>query len=93
MKKRNIVLGLMSGTSADGLTICAVQISPFKVLAFKNYTYSPRLQKKLLNAYQLNVAQISALHYELGALYAQNFRFASGSNRDARPNHLSRPAR
>lgn len=79
MKKRNIVLGLMSGTSADGLTICAVQISPFKVLAFKNYTYSPRLQKKLLNAYQLNVAQISALHYELGALYAQlTLRFLKG---------------
>jgi anhydro-N-acetylmuramic acid kinase len=71
MKKSNIVLGLMSGTSADGLTICAVNIRPFKVLAFKNYPFNLSVQRKLLNAYQLNAAQLSALHYELGALYAR----------------------
>ncbi|MBR4681772.1 MAG: anhydro-N-acetylmuramic acid kinase [Elusimicrobiaceae bacterium] len=64
-------LGLMSGTSADGLTVCAVRPMPFKVICFKNYPYTRVLQQKLLKAYQLNADSLSALHYELGALYAQ----------------------
>ena len=61
----------MSGTSADGLTVCAARACPFAVLAFKNYKYPPALQQKLLGAYEMRVAQLSALHYELGALYAR----------------------
>lgn len=64
-------LGLMSGTSADGLTVCAVRPTPFKVLCFKNYPYTRVLQQKLLKAYLLNADSLSALHYELGTLYAQ----------------------
>ncbi|MCQ2410813.1 MAG: anhydro-N-acetylmuramic acid kinase [Elusimicrobiaceae bacterium] len=66
-----LALGLMSGTSADGLTISAAQIHPFKRKHFKNYPYPKPLQQKLLRAYQSNAAQLSALHYELGALYAK----------------------
>ena len=66
-----LALGLMSGTSADGLTVCAVQIRPFRVLFFHNYKYTPQLQQKLLHAYELNAAQLSELNYELGALYAK----------------------
>ena len=61
----------MSGTSADGLTVCAVRIQPFEVLAFKNYKYPPALQQKLLRAYMLPASALGALHYELGALYAR----------------------
>ena len=61
----------MSGTSADGLTVCAVRVHPFKIVHFKNYPYSHALQKKLLTAYQLKALELSALHYELGALYAK----------------------
>lgn len=61
----------MSGTSCDGLTIAAVQLHPFKVLAFENYAYRPALQKKLLAARNLRAAQLSQLHFELGKLYAQ----------------------
>lgn len=68
---RKIALGLMSGTSADGLTVCAVQIRPFKVLHFKNYAYPAALQQKLLTAYSLRAAELSALHFELGRLYAK----------------------
>ncbi len=68
---RKISLGLMSGTSADGLTVCAVQIRPFKVLHFKNYAYPSALQQKLLTAYSLRAAELSALHFELGQLYAK----------------------
>ncbi len=67
----NFALGLMSGTSADGLTVCAVSVRPFKVLHFKNYVYPPALQQKLLKAYSLRAPELSALHFELGRLYAQ----------------------
>lgn len=66
-----IALGLMSGTSADGLTICAVSPHPFQIICFKNYHYPVSLQKRLLAAYQISVPQLSALHYELGFLYAK----------------------
>lgn len=64
-------LGLMSGTSCDGLTLCAVQLTPFKILCFKNYPYPPSLQKRLLQAAALSAPQLSALNFELGKRYAQ----------------------
>ena len=71
MPTKNIALGLMSGTSCDGLTICAVQLHPFRVLHFKNYPYPAALQKRLLAACQLRTPDLSVLHFELGKLYAQ----------------------
>ena len=69
-----LALGLMSGTSADGLTISAVEIRPFRVVHFKNYPYPAALQQKLLRAHQASAAQLSALHYELGVLYTKLVR-------------------
>lgn len=60
----------MSGTSADGLTVCAICPAPFRIIAWKNYRYPPALQRKLLCAFDLRAPQLSELHYELGALYA-----------------------
>lgn len=74
MPNKNIALGLMSGTSCDGLTVAAVRLSPFKVLAFENYTYRPLLQKRLLTARHLRAVPLSKLHFELGQLYAQYTR-------------------
>ena len=71
MKNKQIALGLMSGTSCDGLTVAAVRLQPFEVLAFENYAYTPALQKRLLHAGQLRAPQLSSLHFELGKLYAQ----------------------
>lgn len=68
--KTKLALGLMSGTSADGLTICAVSVRPFKVWHYKNYPYPSALQEKLLKAYQLTAPQLSQLHFKLGRLYA-----------------------
>ena len=67
-------LGLMSGTSADGLTVCAVRPAPFKILHFKNYPYPAALQTRLLNAVRLTAPELSRLNYELGALYAKTVR-------------------
>lgn len=61
--KTKLALGLMSGTSADGLTVCAVRVRPFEVVAFQNYAYPPALQQQLLNAYQLPAAPLSQLHF------------------------------
>lgn len=69
-----LALGLMSGTSADGLTVSAVQVRPFKIIHFKNYPYPPALQQKLLNARRLSADELSALDYALGALYAKTVR-------------------
>ncbi len=65
------VLGLMSGTSADGLTISAVRPQPFKIIHFKNYPYEKKWQQRLLKAYKLTAPQLSQLHYEIGQLYVQ----------------------
>lgn len=67
-------LGLMSGTSADGLTVCAVRPAPFKILHFKNYPYPAALQTRLLNAVRLAAPELSRLNYELGSLYAKTVR-------------------
>ncbi len=67
-------LGLMSGTSADGLTVCAVRPSPFKVLCSKNYKYPAALQKRLLDAVRLTAPELSRLNYKLGKLYAATVR-------------------
>ncbi len=66
-----LVLGLMSGTSADGLTVCAITPRPFKIVHFKNYPYEKKFQHRLLNAFKLTAPQLSALHYEIGTRYAK----------------------
>ena len=69
-----LALGLMSGTSADGLTVCAVQVRPFKIVHFKNYPYPVSLQRTLLNARQLGAEKLSQLNMELGVLYAKTVK-------------------
>lgn len=66
-----LVLGLMSGTSADGLTVCAVTVKPFKMVHFKNYPYEKNFQQRLLTAFELKAPALSRLHYEIGAYYAK----------------------
>ena len=69
MKK--LVLGLMSGTSADGLTISAIVPKPFEIVYFKNYPYDKAFQQKLLSAFSFKAPALSELHYEIGKRYAK----------------------
>lgn len=72
--KKALVLGLMSGTSADGLSIALCSISDkgkeLKVMAYKTYPYSAGLQGRILAAKGVKVPELSALNFELGRLWA-----------------------
>ncbi|OGR51443.1 MAG: hypothetical protein A2049_00855 [Elusimicrobia bacterium GWA2_62_23] len=70
--KKQLFLGLMSGTSADGLSIALCDISGggLKVRKFSNYAYPAALQARILAAGGLRAPELSALNFELGRLWA-----------------------
>ncbi|PIS47447.1 MAG: anhydro-N-acetylmuramic acid kinase [Elusimicrobia bacterium CG08_land_8_20_14_0_20_51_18] len=74
MKNEMNAIGLMSGTSADGLgaAYCSVNFEKRKVkqLAFRNYPYGKALREKIMRARSLSVERLSLLNYELGRLWA-----------------------
>jgi anhydro-N-acetylmuramic acid kinase len=67
---KKLSLGLMSGTSADGLSIAAVCVKPFKVAAFKTYPFGVKMQNEILNARNLDARALSRLSFRLGVFYA-----------------------
>ncbi len=73
LQKKLTVLGLMSGTSADGITAAAVSISgkSLKVLRFETFPFTKPVREKILNASTLRLSEISRLNAELGILFAQ----------------------
>lgn len=74
--KKELALGLMSGTSADGLSIalCELGGGALKVKAFGNYPYPTALQKRVISANGLAAPELSALNFELGRLWAGQVR-------------------
>ena len=68
------IMGLMSGTSADGLSVAlceaAARAKTLEVVKFSNYPYSPALQAKIISARELKAPELSALNFELGRLWA-----------------------
>lgn len=79
-----IVAGVMSGTSADGIDVALVRVSPpikgskkrflrFKLLAHAEYPYPHDVRQSVLaamNAQRASVADLSRLNFLLGELYA-----------------------
>ncbi len=74
MKSEVYVIGLMSGTSADGLSIAYCKVSfhqrRLEVINFKNYPYSLLLQKKIMTAREMKISEIVKLDFALGRLWS-----------------------
>lgn len=76
-------VGLMAGTSADGvsLALCSFSGRNFKVLNYKTYAYPAALTQKILGAYQLRTPGLSQLNSELGVYFAdKTLDFIKGTN-------------
>ena len=72
----SVVLGLMSGTSLDGLDLCCVSFSDnyddFRILAAKTFPYSPIWKSKLENAFYSTTTEVNALDKEYGVFLGEN---------------------
>ena len=62
-------LGLMSGTSADGLTLALLDVKAKKVICFKNYSYPKILQKEILQGPYFDTEKLAELNFKLGKIY------------------------
>jgi anhydro-N-acetylmuramic acid kinase len=78
--KAMVVAGVMSGTSADGVDVAVCRISAgvegqprVKLVGFAEFPYKAEVRRAVLramNAEAMSVAEMSRLHWRLGALYA-----------------------
>ena len=82
--KRRLAVGLMSGTSADGVTAALVEISAkdVRVRRCETYPYHPRLKRRVLDAVNMRAPELSLLNFELGHSFAEA---ALKISRGARP--------
>lgn len=80
LDKKNIYIGLMSGTSADGIDSAAVEIIEndggvsCKLLAFENFEYPVDVRErifKLFNTKATTVDELSRMNFLLGRLYGE----------------------
>ena len=74
MSKFTNIIGLMSGTSLDGLDICSVrfeekQLQKFEIINCKTVPYNDQLRNKLKNSIYLSNEEISNLSIELGVIF------------------------
>ncbi|MBZ5534410.1 MAG: anhydro-N-acetylmuramic acid kinase [Acidobacteriia bacterium] len=74
------IIGLMSGTSADGVDAAVVDVwgkglsTRFRMIAFESVPYPKRTRQlilSLLNARGISVAEISQLNFLIGHLFAE----------------------
>jgi len=68
-----LTIGVMSGTSVDGVDVALVSIKGEKVelKGFRSYPYSPSLRKKILSAASLSLSEVSQLNFEIGKVFAK----------------------
>ncbi len=72
--KKTLAIGLMSGTSADGLSVCLFDVKAKKVIRYKDYPYAKALRQRILAAPDMQTPQLAALNFELGKLYAEKVK-------------------
>ncbi len=68
-----LALGLMSGTSCDGVSLALASFSgkSFKTLHSRTFDYPAALRKTLLLAGELQTPALSRLNFELGIFFAE----------------------
>lgn len=67
-----VALGLMAGTSGDGVSAAIVSFKgrSFKLISYKTFPYPRTITGLILGAEKLRTAEISELHFRLGHLLA-----------------------
>lgn len=74
MEKDNLYIGVMSGTSLDGIDIalCSISDNEIKTLHAKEYSYESEIKKDVLNAIlnPVTLEFIGTLNHKLGTLYS-----------------------
>ena len=78
-----LAIGLMSGTSADGVIAALVTISSraVRVLRHRTDRYSAALKKRVRGALDLSVPELSRLNFELGEAFAATALKITGRSR------------
>jgi anhydro-N-acetylmuramic acid kinase len=62
-----IAVGLMSGTSADGVSAAAIRVEKtLELVAYRTFTYPRALRERVLAARDLHTPEVSELHADLG---------------------------
>src|SRR6185295_13182146 len=84
VSEKGLAVGLMSGTSADGVTAALVRFSASRVevLRCKTFPYSTALRRRVLAAVELKTPELSRLNMELGEVFA---RAAVAISKGAKP--------
>ncbi len=76
----NIYIGIMSGTSADGIDIAAAEIDggfehpSCRLIAFENYAYDNTVRERIFNLFdpsQATVTELGEMNFLLGRLYGE----------------------
>jgi len=74
-KNNDLVIGLMSGTSLDGLDLCACEFTnnnnsvDFRIIHAETIPYPQDWRNRLNNATQLSGEELTKLHYQLGEYF------------------------
>ncbi|MBI2026329.1 MAG: anhydro-N-acetylmuramic acid kinase, partial [Deltaproteobacteria bacterium] len=78
-----LVIGVMSGTSCDGVDIAIAQISSqsIKLKAFEIYSYPQELKKQILNPSLLSLKEIAEINFNLGRFYGSCVKKMMNSRR------------
>ncbi|OGR85567.1 MAG: hypothetical protein A2901_01890 [Elusimicrobia bacterium RIFCSPLOWO2_01_FULL_54_10] len=68
-----LALGIMSGTSGDGVSLALARFSArsYRLLKYKTYPYPNDIAKTVLNPDSLSVSELSSLNFRLGKIYGE----------------------